>query len=218
MFRAMALKELRETRGIALLGLAAYGLVLWTMLAQVLKWSPQRMPFVDDGFISGYIWVSGGFAIALGLRQTLGESIAGAYPFLFHRPATRRWLIGTKMLVGTVVYLLFGLIPILAYGLVAATPGSHASPFAWAMTVPALIAWLAITVVYFGAFLSGIRPGKWLYSRLFPVAGSGVAALASGLLYSDLGCNEMVSLAYVVLIDALLIALILFVARTRDYS
>lgn len=218
MFRAMVVKELRETRGIVLLALAAYGVVLWYQAAQLLKWRPQTMPFADDGFILGYIWVSGGLAIALGMRQTLGESIAGTYSFLFHRPATRRWLIGVKMLAGVVVYLLGGLLPILVYGMLVATPGTYASPFTWAMAEPALLAWLAITVVYFGAFLSGIRQGRWLYSRLFPLAGAGLMAFAPALLYGDLHYDAVASLAPIVLIDALLVVLILFVARSRDYA
>jgi hypothetical protein len=216
MFRAMVMKELRETRGIALLGLAAYGLVLWITITQIVKWRPQTIPFVDDGFIAGYAWVSGALAIALGMRQTLGESMAGAYPFLFHRPATLRWMIGVKLLVGLVVYLLCGLLPILVYGSLAATPGAHASPFLWSMAIPALTAWLIMTVFYFGAFLSGIRPGRWFYSRLFPLAGAGLAAFISAVVSEC--CGEMAALAPIAVVDLLLVTLILFVMRTRDYA
>ena len=193
-------------------------MVLWYQVAQLLKWRPQTMPFVDDGFLLAYIWVSGALAIALGMRQTLGESIPGTYPFLLHRPATRRWLIGMKLLMGVMAYLLCGLLPILVYGTVAATPGTHASPFFWAMTVPTLVAWLAMTVLYFGAFLSGIRPGRWFYSRLFPLAGAGLMAFAPALVYAELDYGAVASLAPILLIDAWLVALILFVTRTRDYS
>jgi hypothetical protein len=218
MFRAMALKELRETRGIALLALAAYGLLLWCQMAQVLKWRPQTMPFVDDGFLPGYIWVSGGLAIALGMRQTLGESIAGTYLFLFHRPAIRRWLIGAKLLVGLAAYLLCALLPVVIYGVLAATPGAHSSPFFWEMTIPTLVTCLTMTVLYFGAFLSGIRQGRWFYSKLFPLAGAGLMAFASAALHSDFSRGAVASLAPILLTDALLVASILFVARTRDYS
>jgi hypothetical protein len=216
MFRAMVMKELRETRGIALLGLAAYGLVLWVQISQVLKWYPQTIPFVSDGFLVCYVWVSGGLAIALGMRQTLGESVGGIYPFLFHRPATQRWLIGVKLLVGLVMYLLCALLPILVYGSVAAAPGAHASPFQWAMVVPAIFSWLVMTLFYFGAFLSGIRPGRWFFSRLFPLGGACVAAFISAVC-SEV-CGDLVSLPIVAVVDAWLIGLILFVVRTRDYS
>ena len=218
MFRAMAIKELRETRGIALLALAAFAVVIWIQVTSLLKWNPRTLPFVGDGFMGGYVFVSGALAAALGLRQTLGESIVGTYPFLFHRPATRRWLIGVKLLVGLVAYLICGLAPILVYGMIAATPGVHASPFFWAMSTPAWLVWLSMTVVYFGAFLAGIRPGRWFFSRLFPLAGAGLAAFTPGMLYFNLDYDIVASLTTVLPIDVVLVGLILFVARTRDYS
>ena len=74
------------------------------------------MPFVYDDFVGKFYLISVVFAIALGLRQTLGESIRGTYPFLLHRPADRRWLIGMKLSVGTAVYLICTAVPILVYG------------------------------------------------------------------------------------------------------
>ena len=38
-------------------------------------------------------------------------------------------LIGLKLAVGALVYLVCGAVPILLYGVWAATPGTHASPF-----------------------------------------------------------------------------------------
>ena len=215
MFRAMAMKELRETRGIALLGLVVYGIMLAFVSAQI-RLRSDTIPFVSDGFLVAYIWLSCGFAIALGLRQSLGENIGDVYLFLFHRPATRRWLVGMKLLAGMVAYLTCGLLPIAVYGLAVSVPGIHASPFLWAMAAPAAVAWLAMTAVYCGAFLAGMRPGHWFYSRLFPVGGAFVAVLSVPMLLAR--CGPLVSLAPIPLIDAWLVATILFVVRTRDYS
>jgi hypothetical protein len=98
------------------------------------------------------------------------------------------------------------------YALWAASPGTHASPFAWSMTLPAWTAWLAISAVYLGAFLSGIRPANWLGTRLAPLAAAlGLAVLCSAL---------PVAFAWplLILLDALLIVLILYVARQRDFA
>jgi hypothetical protein len=84
------------------------------------------------------------------------------------------------------------------------------------MTLPAWVAWLAVTVLFFGAFLSGIRPGRWYYSRLLPLAGSGLAAFVTMPCFMYLG--DVAWLAPILVIDAWLVAVILFVARTRDYS
>jgi hypothetical protein len=152
----------------------------------------------------------------LGIRQTLGESIRGTYPFLFHRPAERLCLIGMKLAVGMTVYLICAGLPILVYGVWAATPGTHASPFEWSMSGPTWIAWLAMTILYLGAFHTAIRPGRWYGSRYLPLAGAGLAAIAAaGHAYvyeSSLGtCLVVLS------VDVWLIAMILFTARTRDY-
>ena len=219
MFRAMAIKELRETRGIILLALAAYGYAVVTQIIPRLpfgNWREITMPFVEDTFIPWLWLISIPMTIALGLRQTLGESIPGTYPFLFHRPAGRRWLIGMKLLVGIGVYLTCASIPILVLGLLAATPGTYAGPFAWSMTVPCWIVWFGMTLLYLGAFLTGIRPGRWFGTRILPMA---AAALAMGIgiaIHFDLE-EPMWSVLLFLAADVWFIAMILFVVRTRDY-
>lgn len=215
MFKAMALKEWRESRPVILLGLAFYALLLWFLVPLIAKQYPLTIPFMGDDFRRGYSWISAGVAMILGFRQTLGESMAGTFPFLFHRPATRRWLIGMKVAVGLLSYLLFGLFPIVAYAFWASIPGIHASPFYWEMTTPSLVAWAAMTILYLGAFLSGIRPGRWFGSRLFPLV---AAALAAIFAYYNSDHDIMVSLAWTFVVDLWLIVLILYVARTRDYT
>jgi len=155
-------------------------------------------------------------AIAMGLRQTLGESIHGTYPLLFHRPAERRWLIGMKLLVGVAAYLATGVVSIVAYSLWAATPGTHASPFQWAMTVPAWILWFGIAILYLGAFLTGIRPGRWFGTRLLPLVAAGLATVATTSVFF-LYCQEWLILILILLVEVGTIAVIFFVVRMRDY-
>ena len=222
MFRAMAWKELREIRGIAILSVAAYCYLAAAAVNPRLLLLGSRqgnMPsFVDDGFFGGwFVCICVVVTIALGLRQTLGESVAGTYPFLLHRPARRRWLIGMKLLVGMSAYLVCGPVAILAYGVWAATPGTHASPFEWSMTVPYWVIWFGMTLLYLGAFLSGLRPGRWYGSRLLPLAATGPAVFFVTVAALVLGKVLWPSL--LVLIWGLwMIAMIFFVARARDYS
>jgi hypothetical protein len=224
MFRAMAFKELREIRGLALLAFLAYGLLVvgttdprssanvFTIL-QSYRLREGGIPFVSDGFHGFFLQISVIFAIGLGLRQSLGESVRGTYLFLLHRPASRSWLMEVKLLTGLAVYLICSAIPIVIYGAWAATPGNHASPFCWAMTLPTWGAWATMTVLYLGAFLSAIRPGRWYRSRLLPLAAAAIAAIF---------VSERESLLWVCVIvvvaDVWLIAMILFVARARDYT
>jgi hypothetical protein len=222
MFRAMVLKELREICGIAIAGVAAYGYLAAAAVNPKLFPPGTRNgimpPFVDDGFFGGwFVCISVVVAIALGLRQTLGESVAGTYPFLFHRPARRRWLIGMKLLVGMSAYLVGGPLAILGYGVWAATPGTHASPFEWSMTVPYWAIWLGMTLLYLGAFLSGLRPGRWYGSRLLPLVAAGLAIFIVVMTAIVLG-TVLWTLLFALIAGIWLIAMIFFVARARDYS
>jgi hypothetical protein len=218
MLRRLVLKELRET---AWIGGVALVISLWVavyaMGFDVLNWINRgvgaRVPFVQSAAPGFFVLVSLLLAVGLGLRQTLGESVGGTWPFLLHRPIGRAWLIGAKLAVGLGLYLVCSAVPILLYAIWAATPGTHASPFAWWMTGPWWIACVSITALYFGAFLSGLRPGRWVGSRLLPLAAP--AGLALLMTRSSLWWS--VAPVAAPLLDVVLVAVILHVACTRDY-
>ena len=221
--RALIVKELRETAWIALLGLLAH-LFFVTSLMEIkyLPWSPVRTldypyameyPFLSDSFLVSFIFVSVCLAIVLGFRQSLRELKSGTYLFLLNRPVTRERLIGAKLLVGGGLLLACSAVPILVYAWWAATPGTHASPFEWWMTDAAWRVFLPWPLLYLGSFLSGIRPGRWIGTRLLPVP----AAVLLAILVQFVPWWPVFALA-VVLLTALLVVNIFFVARTRDYS
>jgi hypothetical protein len=218
MFRAMVLKELREVRGIAMLALLAhvYLIVAATHPGIFPFMQNSGVPFVYDHFMPLVLCICVPATIALGLRQTLGESIYGTYPFLFHRSAGRNWLIGTKLLVGTIVYLACNMVSIVGYGLWAATPGTHAGPFEWSMTVPCWIAWCGTLVLYLGAFLSGLRAGRWFGTRTLPLVGAGLITILTVAI--ALSYQELIGLSLIVIAAVWMISVILFVARTQDFS
>ena len=169
MLKAMVFKELRETVGIAAIALLAYFIGIMNLLNYrfvptlgFLYMRPAGIPFYQDEFVQWFSFVSVGFAIALGLKQTLGESWRGTWLLLLHRPLDRRNIIAVKLAVGAGMYLFFSAVPILVYALWAATPGTHPSPFRWWMTLPGWMAWLIITLCYFGAFSLGCGLGVGL--------------------------------------------------------
>jgi ABC-type transport system involved in multi-copper enzyme maturation permease subunit len=217
MYKAIILKELRETRGILLLALMAFvGVTTRQIGSDNLLWSRGEypfVPFVDYDFVVCFLWISAILAIALGLRQTLGESIHGTYPFLFHRPVNRRWLLGMKLAVGASAYLFCSVIPILIFAWWAATPGTHASPFQWSMTLPVWHMWAWMLLLYLGAFLSGIRPGRWLGTRLLPLVCAGLVTL--GFIVTN--NNDWLGNVVVFIFDGMMLLGIFFVARQRDY-
>jgi hypothetical protein len=176
----------------------------------------QEIPFLDSSFLTSFCFVSVALAVALGLRQTAVESGRGTWLFLLHRPASLRSVLAAKLAVGVGLYLACGLVAILSYAAWAAMPGKHPSPFFWWMTADAWRAWGAITLVYLGAFLAGIRPARWFGTRLLPLAAAGplavVAAVPAFMFWSLLGT------AVFLLLAACLLGLIQFTARTRDFS
>lgn len=218
MLKALTRKELRE-----LLPLVAIALLLQMYLVCVaagiplgfLQRSNNTIPFLMDSFSYYLLVVAGLTAAAIGFWQTWWESSRGTFLFLLHRPAERRAIIGAKLCVGLILYFAIALVPLLAYSLWAATPGTHASPFFWSMTTSEWLICLQLPLVYFAAFLSGLRPGRFFGSRLLPLAASGlviVAVSATTLKHPVLG------LALVVATDLCFLLAIFDVAHERDYS
>lgn len=227
MFRAMTLKELREIRGIVIGAMIVYGIITIAAIdprspLNLLSFldsnmSSDSVPFVRDSFGGKFYFFAALVTILLGFWQTFGESTRGTYPFLLHRPASIRWLIGVKLFVGLTVYLIITAIPLLIYSIWAATPGTHASPFAWSMTMPAWVAWFTMTILYLGSFLTGIIPGRWYGARFLPLAAAAFVSFMLLILNSELG-GVWWPCGIVLVVDLWLITLILFVAKSRDYS
>lgn len=233
MFRAMVLKELREIRGIGLVGVVVYLLLVVSIVSPSFRnhvillgmltdgnVAPD-IPFVLDDFASRYWWISLLLAIAIGLRQTVGESVHGTYLFLLHRPASRQRLIGAKLLVGLAAYSVCAAMPIVVYGCWAAT---HRMLFEWAMTVDCWKTTFMMIVPYLGAFLTGIRPGRWYASRLLPLLATVLPlALVFVLMLEDstrtsyLADSLWQGIILVGTATAMLVA-IYHVTRTRDFS
>ena len=176
MLKALAIKELRESLGIV--ALAVLGLA-WVVACNMGKnpllgfvsfsYSDHHIAFLSDSFNEMSLWIIGGLAVALGLKQSAWEVHHNTFYYLFHRPISRRLVMGIKLMVG--VFLVFGLFAaaILIYGLWAGVPGHLPAPFEWSMTIDAWILAFSMPLLYLGGFLSGIRPGRWLGTRLLPL-------------------------------------------------
>jgi hypothetical protein len=214
----MVIKELRETFWMALVALGVYLLFIMEQLMgydlkSMVRMERHIIPFATGEFGGTFGVISACLALALGFRQSIWESFRGTWPVLLHRPVSRRWMVGVKLATGLGLYLATAAAPILLYAGWAATPGTHASPFEWSMTLGAWQIWLAITGLYLAAFLVGIRPARWFGSRLLPLVGAGVLVLMLCMLdwwqWSMIGALAL---------DGCLMSMILFVAYSRDYS
>lgn len=227
MTRALLYKEFRETLPIAAVGLAC----LLFVALDAMEYSPipdllgvhmlGAIPFFSygDPFAGNFRMAAGGLALALGFWHSLGDFWGEAHLFLLHRPVARRSIYVTKLAVGLTAYLLSGAAAILLYACWAATPGTHASPFDWSMTLPTWNTWLAGVTVYLGAFFAGIRPAAWLGTRLAPLAAAGGVAAISEALAAIPGAFYLILYPLLLIAANLaLIASILFTAESRDYA
>jgi len=181
MLKQLAIKELRESLGLlALATLCAIGIIGPLMGKAVLPWggsSKAWYPFVNDMHLSSQAMAFGAFALVLGLKQTAYESHQGTFRFLLHRPLARNKFFVVKMLVGTTAVLAVNAFMIGIYGWWSASAGNHASPYFWSMTIPSWKLSGNLVLVYLGGFLSGVRPAKWIGTRLVPAVFSIVCAI-----------------------------------------
>jgi len=221
MTRALVTKELRETWAYAALALALSlafvcrqtgfwsRFLLWT-----LDWVPGLaeqavLPFVQIGF-GAYLGLIGFvLAMTLGFQQSCWESRQALY--LLHLPVRRRTYFLAKLGAGIALLMASMSLPILLYAGWAAWPGTHPAPFEWSMIGPALRLWLLMPLIYLGAFASGIRPARWIGSRLFPLLAVVVPAV---FVYN---ASWLVGLTMLGLLSAAFTCEILVEASTRDF-
>lgn len=226
MWLALLRKELTETVPLGLCALAF--LLTWVGLETQLGifsmlpfWSwfgvhlreINSIPFLDTRMHTPLAIAAGVLVAVLSCRQVFFEEQSREYGFLLPLPVKRSTLFLTKMLVGMVVYFIALLIPVLVYGLWAATPGNHPSPFFWSMTWLPIKLIIALTILYFGWVLVWLRPVKWYGTRFLPL----LTAIALTFMLGELMDWLWWGVFLVLLTNALLAVSILWVAETRDY-
>jgi hypothetical protein len=219
MIVALVWKELREIRGITLIGLAVFVLLVGGYTGTValdIPYFPHtryEMAFADGSFVFRFGIVTFPFAMAIGFRQSTWESITGACLFLLHRPVARRLIFVVKLATGVSVLLTCSLLPIVVVGAWYARPGNLPAPFEWSMTDTTMRLWLSLPAVYLGAFLSGLRPGNWLGTRLLPLFGT----LFAVMFLQGVPSWWLFGLALMIALSAILTTNICAVAADREY-
>ncbi|HQU45881.1 MAG TPA: hypothetical protein PK867_23905, partial [Pirellulales bacterium] len=209
---------------LAGIAVAAFGVILAHALGvDMVFWRASEqpdVPFVTDSFVTQTTIVSFCLAVGLAVKQTLAESMRGTWLWLLHRPATRGQLIALKVATGGAIYLAGAGLPIVFYACWAAWPRTHASPFYWSMTESAWQAWGIVALMYLGTFLSALRPGRWMGTRLLPVAGTFTLAATIYDLFQWGGSWFAITSmwALLVLLGAALVASIQHVGGVRDFS
>ncbi|MFV0442722.1 MAG: hypothetical protein ACK5Q5_04025 [Planctomycetaceae bacterium] len=228
MYRAIAVKELREVWWIGLLMAAAVTLQTLRSLGLQSTTTPpffewikvyydmwiQPVPFQGEDWPATLLLVGMLGGGVLGLWQTLGESVQGTWAFYLYRPADRESLVLGKLLVGLPLVLVCLGLPMLLFALWAATPGTHGSPFEWWLLRPSIRAWGFGSVGYLAGFLCGLRPARWWASRFLP-------AVAVSFLWLTVLASpwwEWPGWLAIGVSDVLLLLAIFEIARQRDWA
>jgi hypothetical protein len=222
MLKALVLKELRELAPIVAIALAVYACIVAQSVGLELAFWPIRpsagIPFVTDDFTYQITCVSICLAIALGMRQTVSESVRGTWVWLLHRPASATRLLTIKLIVGGITYLVCSASPIAFYACWAAMPGTHASPFSWAMTADAWQSLISAGVLYLASFMCGLWPVRWFGPRLLPLAGIGALVMFCWVAFSSVVSWSGFVWVVPVLLGPLLLTNIFAITRMRDFS
>jgi hypothetical protein len=121
-------------------------------------------------------------AVLLGFKQSAWELQHNTFYFLLHRPMSRRLVFAIKLTVGTLLIFSMLAVAIVIYGSWAAVPGHLSAPFEWSMTLDSWMLTAMLPLVYLGSFLSGIRPGRWFGTRLFPLVAACLLVFFVGML------------------------------------
>lgn len=167
-------------------------------------------------------FVAAGIASLLGLAMSLDDGLRGTWPFALFRPISRRAYVGVKLLVGGVLTWLLVALPVAGYSVWVT---QSESLWRWSLLQPAIEACGWSVVVFLGAFLSGIRPAKWWWSRLWPLGGTVVLGLWFWLASQDPNSDFEVIVpspslywGLCVGMSALLVVSILSVVEERDFA
>jgi hypothetical protein len=220
--RSIAIKELRETWGIAAGAMLLYVWMLATLMRPGESNIPYLfivggrpgVPFLSHDFSMVFMLTASLFALVLGFRQTFGESLQGTYLFVLHRCESPSVMFLPKLAVGIGLVLLGSAWPIVVYAAWAATPGNVPAPFDWSMTASAWRQLAVVPLLYLGAFLSALRPARWFGTRLVPL----FSAVTAMFFFFEVTWPAGIRWIYLIAAYALFVATILYVARTRDYS
>ena len=172
-----------------------------------------EIPLLSSYRENFFMTITGLTIVICAFHQTIWESFRQTTLFLLHRPAPRYQLFLGKLAAGGVILLVIGVLPLLVYCVWAAYPGTHASPFAWSMSESWWRSLATVAVCYLGAFLSGLRPARWMGTRLLPLVAT--ATLALTLKFS--GLTSIWAYPGLLLLSAALLVLILDEARLRAY-
>lgn len=219
MIRALAMKELHDCAGVAVVGGVLFAVLLARQIGLAFDFPPRltvrfTIPFIGDEFYRYFVLISVALTVAMAVRQVSWEIHERTCGWLLLRPLQREAIFGVKLAIGCVVLLTVCAAPILLYAAWSAMPGTTPTPFQWWMTSSCWSAWLIVPTLYLGAFLSAIRVARWFGTRLLPFLGAGYIAMLAIQVFE---VSWIAPLVLLLTANYALVAAINYSIVTRDY-
>jgi ABC-type transport system involved in multi-copper enzyme maturation permease subunit len=162
MLKSLVWKEFREVLPVCAIAMAAQ-LLLFGYAVNVWRIHQPR----DAYDIWPLLYLNAVLmGVALGIWQNVRDDNQGTFQFLLHRPIKRSTIFTVRLLLGAAVCLIVGLLPLVFFTIwVEGINPNRETPIS--EVIYALCA--GIWLLYTGAFLSVLRPGRWYGSRFLPL-------------------------------------------------
>lgn len=201
--KSLIFKEIRECGLMCLLGVIGLGLIVLGVVKGIVIHGSQNYsaPMVESSFHAATAFGFPALAVWIGMTQMIIDRRRGRWDFLVHRPMSRTRIFLCKAAVGSGLYLVSGMIPLLGAAVWLGTPGHVPAPFDWHMLQPRIADLFTGLVWYSVGMIVGARNARWLGSRIVP---TGFAVFVSMI-----ALIEAMNLMQAVLIDAAALAIAL---------
>jgi hypothetical protein len=230
MLKSLVWKEFRELLPISALAIAAEIVLIGALVAErAYRGGYLVEPHTEAESVWSLLYIVALiYPIAAGLWQVWRENTNGNFQFFLHRPVSRNTLMGVKLICGATACAFVIGVPVICFATWIDSVVFH-SQRTW-ITNSAVRLCFGIGPLYFGAFLSVLRPARWYGSMFFPLwVGIGVFIIAQMIASTSTWLGEALwttgstwlwifalALGPAVIIG--FIPAILYVANQRDYS
>lgn len=182
--KALVSKELRSSLLICSFAVLIFGVWLMWLTRGFGTWpeSPQQYVYhnsqcelatLEGAFL--YVLLAGALSLILGLNAAMSESFGQHWQFALFRPVSRRAVLVTKIVVGTVLSSVISLVPLIVYFEWVQQPGNLLGPFDSSFYRPTFSVWIWTPLMFLAAFWSGLNEARWWISKFWPVLGVIVA-------------------------------------------
>ncbi|MGZ0174169.1 MAG: hypothetical protein ACKVHE_32085 [Planctomycetales bacterium] len=215
MFKAMLRKESVVVAGPLLLAVVALSVLVGDAVYESRRRpAPQGDWMLDGDLVYPFLMGSVCLAMTIGVLQCVTEETQGTWRYAHAFPGGWRQILKLKLACGAVTWIVWSgmaiSICLLGIGL---DKGSEGEPLG-KLFDPMLRTLVSVPIVYFGGYLTALRPARWYATRLLP--GLGVVPCWFLVLY--LPSWWVVAPLVTVAFSALLIGVIFHIAETRDFA